>query len=311
MNLMEKCRKGIALLAFVLLAASFHQPVQAQSLSQSLSQSLREAACYLVDGKTNCKRVKVVDAESCLVKIYPFDMPLDDPESMGCLIEDLQTKTVSFKQIKSLAVRTETSKTGLDQIGTLVLKGDGDALSVLAAYNDHGGPEWSNVQLLEFSVKGTINQTRFMIEKIQTRLCTRQSKLIVAERTQLLSKSKPQSPVSMNVRDAHTKSKNGDILLIDVRRPSEWRQTGIAESAQPITMHQEIRKFVDQLKAAQIKAGNKPIAVICATGGRSAFLQRTLPKFGINNVIDVSEGMLGSASGDGWLKSGLPVKSVN
>ena len=303
MNLMELNRTGFVILVLSLFAANLHTPVQAQTLT--------EAVCYLVDGKPNCKRVKVIDAKSCLVKIYPMDMPLDDPESMGCLIEDLQTKTASFRNIKSLVLQTGTSGNGSDSKGSVVLEGGGDALSVLAAYNDHGGPEWRDAQQLEFPVKGNINQTRFMIEQIQTRLCTRQSKMVVAERTQLLSQSKLQSPVSMSVQEAYTKSRDGEILLIDIRRPSEWRQTGIAESAQPITMHQEIRQFVKQLKAVQVQAGNKPIAVICATGGRSAFLQRTLPKFGVKNIIDVSEGMLGSTAGDGWLKSGLPVKSVN
>lgn len=51
-----------------------------------------------------------------------------------------------------------------------------------------------------------------------------------------------------------------------------------------------------------------PIALICAVGNRSAFLQGWLRKAGFENVFDVSEGMIGGRLGAGWIKSGLPLR---
>lgn len=49
------------------------------------------------------------------------------------------------------------------------------------------------------------------------------------------------------------------------------------------------------------------IALICARGVRSARVTLALAEAGYTNVIDVPEGMLGSAAGPGWLRSNLPV----
>lgn len=276
------------------------------------AQTLEEATCYIFDGKTNCKKVKVLDWKNCVVKIYPREMPFHEPESMGCLIDDLQTKIVSFNKLKPITIKSHARSSGssTNQQNILSLSGAG-ALSVLSAYNDHGGPEWADLNQLDIPLKGDFQRTQLMVGNIQNNLCANQSKIVVAERTRSLNQTKVQRQITISVQEAHIKSKNGDIVLIDVRRPSEWKLTGIAETAHPITMHQEVQKFVQRLKAVQLKNANKPLAFICATGGRTAFLQRTLPKYGIKNIIDVSEGMLGSSADKGWIKSGLPTKSVN
>jgi rhodanese-related sulfurtransferase len=104
-------------------------------------------------------------------------------------------------------------------------------------------------------------------------------------------------------REAHERTAKGEMVLIDLRHPTEWRQTGIGTSATPISMYQQ--DFLNKLAAATAGDKSKPVALICATGGRSARMQRALARAGYSQVFDVSEGMLGR---DGWLKSGLPVK---
>lgn len=276
------------------------------------AQSLEETTCYIFDGKTDCKKVKVLDWDNCVVKIYPHVMPFHEPESLGCLIDSLQTKIISFKKLKPIAIKSlkPPSKSSTQQQHILTLRGAG-AISILTAYNDHGGPVWSDLNHLNISVQGDLKRTQFMVQNIQTNLCSIQSKIVVADRTQVLSQSKGEHKISMSVKEAYTKLKNGDIVLIDIRRPTEWKQTGIAENALPISMHQATQNFVQQLRTIQLQNPNKRMAFICATGGRSAYLQRTLPKYGIENIIDVSEGMFGSSAGKGWIKSGLPVKTVN
>ena len=111
----------------------------------------------------------------------------------------------------------------------------------------------------------------------------------------------------MSAPDALAAAARGEIVLVDIRTRGEWKQSGLAEPALAISMHEA--GFVRNL--AKALGGNraKPVALICAVGGRSAHLQRILATAGFTNVIDVSEGMFGSSAGPGWLKRGLPVKA--
>jgi rhodanese-related sulfurtransferase len=95
------------------------------------------------------------------------------------------------------------------------------------------------------------------------------------------------------------------LLLIDIRRPDEWELTGVATGAAPIDMRDE--DFLEQID--RLLAGNKaaPIALICARGVRSRRLAAKLKTAGYTGVVDVSEGMLGSAAGVGWIARGLPI----
>lgn len=112
---------------------------------------------------------------------------------------------------------------------------------------------------------------------------------------------------SLSAKRAHELAQAGEVLLIDIRRPQEWRDTGIGGSASPVSMHE--KGFVEKLLDLTGGDKSKPLALICAAGIRSSFMRSQLVQLGFTRVIDVSEGMLGSAAGDGWLKAGLPVKS--
>ena len=109
----------------------------------------------------------------------------------------------------------------------------------------------------------------------------------------------------LTVAEAHTQALSGDILLVDIRTPKEWRATGIGEAAAPLDMRRE--DFVQAL--TQLVKGDlaAPVALICARGVRSARLSNQLTEAGFSNIIDVPEGMLGSAAGPGWVRAGLPV----
>lgn len=111
---------------------------------------------------------------------------------------------------------------------------------------------------------------------------------------------------TLDAAQAHAGALDKTLLLIDIRRPDEWALTGIGEGAQPLDMR------VDDFEAAldRLTGGNRalPIALICARGVRSARLAAKLSRAGFSHVIDVPEGMLGSASGPGWLARGLAVR---
>ena len=110
----------------------------------------------------------------------------------------------------------------------------------------------------------------------------------------------------LSVQDAHQQAVSGDVLLVDIRTPREWQTTGVGQGAHPWDMRRD--DFEQAL--AQLTGGdrNAPVALICARGVRSARLSNRLTEAGFTNIIDVPEGMLGSAAGPGWVRAGLPVE---
>lgn len=128
---------------------------------------------------------------------------------------------------------------------------------------------------------------------------------------QMLSAVPGGSAPVMTVEDAHQKARAGEIILVDVRRPSEWQASGLPTPAHAITMHQDSATFVRQLRTAANGQPNRPLALICATGGRTSWLLPQLRKAGFTNLINVAEGMFGSSHGPGWLKKRLPVRPWN
>lgn len=110
---------------------------------------------------------------------------------------------------------------------------------------------------------------------------------------------------ALSVAQAHERAVAGDVVLIDIRTPREWRQTGVAGGAHAIDMRRD--DFLLALSEATGGDGTARIALICARGVRSARLSRQLSAAGFSNIIDVPEGMLGSRAGPGWLAENLPV----
>ncbi|TNF62681.1 MAG: rhodanese-like domain-containing protein [Rhodobacteraceae bacterium] len=113
---------------------------------------------------------------------------------------------------------------------------------------------------------------------------------------------------SLGVAEAHRAALAGTITLVDIRRPEEWKSTGLGEGALPLDMRRP--DFVATLDAALGGDRSRPVALICASGVRSARLARALADAGFTDVRDVPEGMSGSRLGPGWVRSGLPVVAV-
>ncbi len=104
----------------------------------------------------------------------------------------------------------------------------------------------------------------------------------------------------------------GELVVVDVRSAGEWARTGVPSGAWEISLFPTPgttnRNFIKQVLAAVGGDKSTPIATICATGGRSSMARDMLRKNGFTAVYDISEGMLGSRSGPGWLRRGLPVE---
>ena len=119
-----------------------------------------------------------------------------------------------------------------------------------------------------------------------------------------LASAPPPEGTWLEVTEAHRKLQDGDLLLIDIRRPDEWARTGVPLGAHPLDMRRD--DFIAALTAIAGDDRDRPIALICARGVRSARLGRQLAEAGFSTIIDVPEGMLGSAAGPGWLARNLP-----
>jgi len=113
----------------------------------------------------------------------------------------------------------------------------------------------------------------------------------------------------LSAPDAFAKSRTGQLTLIDIRTPREWRETGVAQGALPIDMSRTT--FVQELLAAVGGDTDAPIGIICRTGNRTTYTQKALQEMGFTKVYNVKEGMIGSRAGPGWIRRGLPVETVS
>ncbi|MEL7150133.1 MAG: rhodanese-like domain-containing protein [Pseudomonadota bacterium] len=112
----------------------------------------------------------------------------------------------------------------------------------------------------------------------------------------------------LSAPEAQTQVATGDLVLLDIRSPQEWRDTGVAEGAWPVSMHEP--DFGQRLQAILTEVGADRIGLICATGGRTAHVASILKQNGIEGVTDVSEGMMGNPRGPGWIARSMPVVSL-
>ena len=110
---------------------------------------------------------------------------------------------------------------------------------------------------------------------------------------------------------AYALAQGGQRLLIDVRTPGEWRQTGLPAAAVEVSLHHEdgLEGFVRSVLAAVDGDRAAPIALICRTGNRSRLAHELLIAHGFTDVLDVSEGVMGGQNGPGWMARGLPMEA--
>ena len=115
----------------------------------------------------------------------------------------------------------------------------------------------------------------------------------------------------IDARTAHALAQAGQLLIIDIRRPSEWEKTGLPTPSVGISLQNSLRKvrrgFPDDVLEVVDGDKDQPIALICASGGRSAWAVGLLQETGFSRIHDISEGMFGNGKAPGWLAHNLPV----
>lgn len=111
----------------------------------------------------------------------------------------------------------------------------------------------------------------------------------------------------VSAQEAFARAQAGQLTIVDIRTPEEWRQTGIGQGV--LRMDMRNPDFVPQLLAQLGGDKSASLALICRTGNRSAKMQRRLLAEGFSGVINIKEGMAGSGAGVGWIRQGLPLVS--
>ena len=91
--------------------------------------------------------------------------------------------------------------------------------------------------------------------------------------------------------------------VYDIRRPEEWRQTGVVEGSRKLTYVDATGRpnpeFLPRFTAEVGK--NDPVVLICRTGSRTDALARELAALGYTRVYNVRHGITR------WIGEGNPV----
>ena len=116
---------------------------------------------------------------------------------------------------------------------------------------------------------------------------------------------------SLTAAEARALIESEQMVLIDIRQPEEWRQTGVAEGAVRVSMnHPEGGQgFLRDVLAAVNGNTDAALVLICRTGNRTSQVVPALQQWGFSRVYHIPEGMLGSLYGPGWIRSGLPLEN--
>ncbi|MGD1926577.1 MAG: rhodanese-like domain-containing protein [Paracoccaceae bacterium] len=123
----------------------------------------------------------------------------------------------------------------------------------------------------------------------------------------LLSTGLARADETMTADDARRAALSGEVTLVDIRTPEEWAETGVPDVAHALNMKSD--GFVRDLLPLYNQHPERPLAVICATGGRSGYVTEVLAQRGMTRIVNVPEGMFGAGGEPGWLARSLPVRT--
>ena len=93
----------------------------------------------------------------------------------------------------------------------------------------------------------------------------------------------------------------GSAVLVDVREPAEWTETGVAAPA-VLLPKSDFDGAQQQWKAFLAKTGDKQIILYCRSGNRSGIVAAALAKQGRN--------VANAGAFKDWQAAGLPVRQI-
>ena len=108
----------------------------------------------------------------------------------------------------------------------------------------------------------------------------------------------------MSVEQAREAVQSETLVLVDIRTPREWRESGIPDVA--VALDMTAKAFVPTLLELRRRHPSRRVGLICATGVRSRHVANWLARNGIQGVVDVPAGL---HTPEGWLAKRLPVRA--
>jgi rhodanese-related sulfurtransferase len=112
----------------------------------------------------------------------------------------------------------------------------------------------------------------------------------------LFGRERTPAPGRVDARQAYEKlSADKRALIVDVREPSEWAETGVPQRALLIPLGQ-LDRHIDQITKG------RPVYTICRSGNRSMVAAKKLARLGYTDVNSIDGGIIA------WIAAGLPVK---
>ena len=113
---------------------------------------------------------------------------------------------------------------------------------------------------------------------------------------ELLAVSMPVSLVQATPADLLQAQKDG-VVIVDIRRPDEWSQTGVIAGVETITafeMDGSLHNEFQQKLMALVPSPDTPVLLYCRSGSRTTNLGTALiEQLGFSRVMHLSEGILG------------------
>ncbi len=114
---------------------------------------------------------------------------------------------------------------------------------------------------------------------------------------------------NLSVKQVEALQKQGNALIVDVRTPEEWKQTGIIPGSVPLQFFDKDGNALTQTWLAKFdqlrKSSDQPVVLVCRSGHRSGLVGNFLTKkLGLKHINHLSTGL------QSWLKAGKPVKPV-
>ncbi len=97
------------------------------------------------------------------------------------------------------------------------------------------------------------------------------------------------------------------MVLVDIRLPEEWRQSGVIKGSVPLTFLDKsgrvVNTFFSQLD--NLASKDQPLILVCRSGNRtSAAAQMLTADRGYTQVYHLQDGI------SGWLRAGLPLEPL-
>jgi rhodanese-related sulfurtransferase len=95
--------------------------------------------------------------------------------------------------------------------------------------------------------------------------------------------------LSLEARSGEALAHGEDTLVVDIRRPEEWVQTGVVGGAVLVT-YTDAESFVARI--GPMLGPDQTLALICRSGNRTSHAAREIAARIDNPVVDIAGGML-------------------